>query len=53
MPEAKQYYDLLVKAEIPTTYHCFKQSKHGFLVNLYDEWQEGEDYVVNLITKVI
>ena len=53
MPEAKQYYDLLVKADFPASYHCFEQSRHGFLVNLYDEWQAGEDYIVSLVKKVL
>ena len=48
MPEGRQYYELLTKAGVPTTYRCFEHSRHGFLVNLYDEWKEGEDYVAGL-----
>lgn len=47
--EGKAYEERLYKAGVPTNYHCFEYSRHGFLVNLYDEWQEGEDYVVERI----
>ena len=30
---------------------CFENSRHGFLVNLYDEWQEGERYVAECVTR--
>lgn len=53
MPEGKAYYDLLKKAGVPATYRCFEKSRHGFLVNLYDEWQEGESYVTELIRKYL
>lgn len=49
MPEAKMYYDLLTEAGIRTSYRCFENSRHGFLVNLYDEWKDGEDYVAELV----
>lgn len=50
-PEADRYYALLQEAGVSVTYHCFEKSRHGFLVNLYDEWQEGEDYVADRILK--
>ncbi|MBQ7991751.1 MAG: alpha/beta hydrolase [Solobacterium sp.] len=50
-PEAERYYELLQTAGVETTYRCFENSRHGFLVNLYDEWQEGEDYVSSLVLK--
>lgn len=49
--EGKAYWQKLGAAGVKTSYHCFERSRHGFLVNLYDEWQEGEDYVVALIQK--
>ena len=50
LPEGRKYYELLRdKAGIPVSYRCFEHSKHGFLVNLYDEWKEGEDYLVSRI----
>lgn len=49
MPEGKRYSDLLRKNGIPGSYRCFENSHHGFLVNLYDEYQECEDYVVGLM----
>ena len=52
-PEAERYYDLLQQAGVPGGYRCFEKSRHGFLVNLYDEWQEGEDYVAELIKKYL
>ncbi|MBR1567184.1 MAG: alpha/beta hydrolase [Oscillospiraceae bacterium] len=48
-PEAERYLALLQEAGVPVTYRCFEKSRHGFLVNLYDEWQEGEDYVAGRI----
>ena len=48
-PEGERYADLLKKAGVKTTYRCFENSKHGFVVNLYDEWQEGEAYIVELM----
>ena len=47
--EGKAYYDRLVAVGVAGEYRCFENSRHGFLVNLYDEWQEGEDYAVNRI----
>lgn len=47
--EAKRYYDILAAAGVPTSYRCFEHSRHGFLVNLYDECEACEDYVTDLI----
>ena len=44
-PEAERYAALLKEAGVKLSYRCFTESRHGFLVNLYDEWQEGEQYV--------
>ncbi len=49
MPEGKRYYELLTEAGVETSYRNFANSRHGFLVNLYDEYQECEDYVVDLV----
>ena len=49
MPEGRKYYEMLTEAGVKTSYKCFENSRHGFLVNLYDEWREGEDYVVKLV----
>lgn len=49
MPEGKRYNDLLRENNIPGSYRCFEKSHHGFLVNLYDEYRECEDYVVELM----
>lgn len=48
-PEAERYVTLLLEAGVQVSYRCFERSRHGFLVNLYDEWQEGEDYVSGII----
>lgn len=48
-PEAEQYFKVLKAAGVETSYHCFEQSNHGFLVNLNGECQACEDYVVSLI----
>ena len=47
--EAVRYTEKLRSAGVPTTYTCFENSRHGFLVNLYDEWQEGERYVAERV----
>lgn len=47
--EAERYVGLLRIAGVELSYRCFEQSRHGFLINLYDEWQESEDYVAGLI----
>jgi len=47
--EGIRYYDLLVKSGVKTNLKCFENSRHGFLINLYDEWQEGEDCAVKRI----
>ena len=47
--EAERYMENLRAANVPTTYRCFENSRHGFLVNLYDEWQEGESFVAERI----
>ena len=46
--EAEIYMRMLKDFGIPVTYRCFENSRHGFAVNLYDEWQEAEDYIVSL-----
>lgn len=53
MEEGEAYAKKLKDAGIHTTLRRFEQSRHGFLVNLMDEWQDGEDYVVSLIEKHI
>ena len=47
--EAVRYTEKLRAAGVVTTYRCFENSRHGFLVNLYDEWQEGESFVAERI----
>lgn len=49
MAEGEAYYARLLSAGVPATLRRFERSRHGFLVNLYDEWQEGEDYVAEKI----
>ncbi len=49
MEEGEAYFARVRDAGIPATLRRFQNSRHGFLVNLYDEWQEGEDYVVERI----
>lgn len=49
MPEGRQYNDLLRENGVAGSYRCFEKSHHGFLVNLYDEYQACEDYVVELM----
>ena len=51
--EAETYCRLLKDSGIPVTYRCFEHSRHGFLVNLYDEWKEGETYLVSLIRNAV
>lgn len=52
-PEAERYYEILKAAGVKTSYRCFEQSNHGFLVNLNGEYQACEDYVVGLILDVL
>ena len=47
--EAERYTEKLKAAGVPTTYTCFENSRHGVLVNLYDEWREGESYVAERV----
>lgn len=49
MPEGVKYYNVLKDAGVKATCKCFQNSHHSFLVNLKDEWEEGEKYVVSLI----
>ena len=49
--EGEAYYKKLTEAGVPSSYRCFENSRHGFLVNLYDEWKEGEDYLTELMRK--
>ena len=49
MPEGKAYYEKLLAAGVNASYFCFEKSRHGFLVNLYDEWEEAERYVAERI----
>ena len=53
MQEGRQYYELLKKNGVACSYRCFEDSRHGFLVNLYDEFQEGEDYVASLMEQAL
>lgn len=46
--EAETYFHLLENSGISATYRCFENSRHGFAVNMYDEWKEAEDYIVSL-----
>lgn len=48
-PEGKRYFELLQAHGIPSTYRCFEKSRHGFVVNLVDEWQEAEAYILELL----
>lgn len=48
-PEGKRYFDLLQAHGVPSTYRCFEKSRHGFVVNLMDQWQEGESYILSLL----
>ena len=50
-PEGERYANLLKEAGVKTTYRCFANSRHGFAVNLYDEWKEGETYITELMKK--
>ena len=49
LDEGRKYYERLKEAGIETTYTCFENSRHGFLINLYDQWQEGEEFTVRRI----
>ncbi|MBR4579116.1 MAG: alpha/beta hydrolase [Oscillospiraceae bacterium] len=49
LAEGRKYYECLTAAGVKTSYRCFTESRHGFLVNLYDEWREGEAYVTELV----
>ncbi|MBQ8054511.1 MAG: alpha/beta hydrolase fold domain-containing protein [Lachnospiraceae bacterium] len=53
MEEGEAYAAKLASAGVTTSLKRFENSRHGFLVNLMDEWQDGEDYVVSLIRKYI
>ena len=50
-PEADRYVEVLKQAGISYTYRAFPESHHGFLINLIDEWEEGEAYVVEILQK--
>ncbi len=47
--EGTEYYQVLKDGGVNVNYHCFIESRHGFLVNIYDEWQECEKYIVEKI----
>ena len=47
--EGEAYARKLAEANIAVTLRRFENSRHGFLINLMDEWKDGEDYVVSLI----
>ena len=49
--EAERYARQLMDAGVSVKYRCFENSGHGFLVYLYDEWQEGERYVAERVTR--
>lgn len=53
MEEGEAYARKLSEAGIPVTLRRFENSRHGFLINLMDEWQAGEDYVAALIKQYI
>lgn len=53
MEEGEAYAKKLSEAGISVTLRRFENSRHGFLVNLMDEWQDGEEYVADLIRKYI
>ncbi|MDO4460102.1 MAG: alpha/beta hydrolase fold domain-containing protein [Clostridia bacterium] len=48
-PEGIEYCELLRANGIETTLRVFENSRHGFLVNLYDEFQEAEDYLLSIL----
>lgn len=50
-PDAHRYFDMLKEFGVSASYKCFENSRHGFMVNLYDEWKEAEEYLVCLIKK--
>ncbi len=43
--EGQRYYEALLDAGVPVTQHFFAQSRHSFLVNMVDEWQDGDAFV--------
>lgn len=53
LAEGRKYYELLTAAGVETSYRCFAESRHGFLVNMYDEWKAGEDYLAELVDKLL
>ena len=50
MPEARRYFELLQSRGVPSTYRCFPESNHGFVINLNGAWKEAEDYICQLIS---
>ncbi|ETP73722.1 esterase/lipase [Lachnospiraceae bacterium JC7] len=47
----KKYNAMLRDNGVPGNYKCFSNSHHGFMVNLYDEYKEAEDYLSELMKK--
>jgi len=45
-PGTEHYADWLKSKGIPVTYRCFTGCHHGFVVNLYDDYQGCEDAIV-------
>ncbi len=45
-PEGKRYFDLLRAHSVKSTYRCFEESRHGFVINLMDQWKEAEAYIL-------
>lgn len=45
--EAHLFAQKLIDNNVKTTIRCFKDSRHGFMVNCKDEWEEAQQLVVN------
>jgi acetyl esterase len=51
---ATERYDHMLREQgVSGKYKCFPESHHGFMVNLYDEYKEAEDYLVERMSSYL
>lgn len=51
--EGTRFYELLKENGVNAGIRCFTESRHGFLINLYDEWQEAETYAAERLAEML
>jgi len=51
--DGDRYFIQLQQSGVPSSYRCFENSRHDFIVKIIDEWKEAEIYIIHLILEAV